>query len=343
MEHTWMYQEICEQPQIAQKVLAYYLPKAEGYYEILKKKKRLILTGIGASLCACKMAAFGFYQYSPLFPLVLQSDELPYVLPSLTQEDLVIFVSQSGESYETRKYASMLQKNGVDFWGITNNPDSFLASCAKEVLLLHCGKEVSSATKTNLISLLLLLIIAGGHCSTLKERFEEIPGKLRETLKLSRDWVEKVSQELLPDGQLYLLGMGALEQAAAQGALMMQEKTWIHTTGTSVSDYRHGTVEVTEKGLPIIIMAAEKDFAEARKHGDFLKNIQARVFYLTDSGNTCEQGAAVSRSSEECFASLYFLPPLQLLAEKVAKKKGLDVDGFRYLSKVVGTYEEEEK
>lgn len=345
MKYTSMWKEIYEQPEIAEKIFGIYGSEMPKYYEKLQGKKRLILTGIGASLHACKMAQYAFFQYTPFFPTVIQSDELPYIMDSLNEDDLVIFVSQSGESYETKYYARELKEKGIPFWGITNEPYSSLASYAQEVLCLHCGKEVSSATKTNMMTFLLLLLLAVGKQEVFMEKLFKTPQKLNETLKLSQDTIRPLAEYLTKQEQLYLLGMGCSKTVAGQGALLMQEKAWIHATGTSIFDFRHGTVEVLEKGIPLVLFAmGERQREKIRKHIEFFKQEGAETFLITDEIPKWQEKnrtILISTEEEEMLALLHFLIPLQLLAEETAKEKGLRVDGFRYLSKVVSGYGEE--
>lgn len=340
---TSMWKEIQDQPDVVEKLLEVYLPKAEYYRELLKRKKQLVLTGIGASLNACHMARYAFFKYCNLKPQIVQSDELCYLLPSIDKETLVIFVSQSGESYETKIVGQQLKENGIEFWGITNDENSSLAKNATEVFLLYSGREISSATKTNLASFILLAIIAAGYDEKVKKVLCALSQKLKATLDNCLIPLETLADYLLPHSQFYILGMGANAGTAIEGALMMQEKTFIHTTGSSISDFRHGTVEVIEKELPILLLASGKINTEiALQHAGYLKDTGAEVYLCTDIRDSIAMDICpvipVEEVGEEIISLAALLMPLQLLAERVAVKKGLNVDGFRYLSKIVGDY-----
>lgn len=346
MKHSAMWQEIHDQPEVAASILEEYLPKGEYFRELLSKKKQLVLTGIGASLYACHMARYAFMKYCNLKPQIIQSDELSYILPSIDQDTLVIFVSQSGESYETKVVGSQLKERGIQFWGITNEPESSLAQNASEVILLHSGKEISSATKTNMASFLVLSIIAAGYRQDLRGVFMEIPAMIRKTLEMCTAALEEIAEVLVKNLNLYILGMGTNAATAIEGALMMKEKTFIHTSGSSVSDFRHGTVEVIENRLPIMLLASGKELTEsALIHEEYLRNIGVDTYMVTDIyiEERLPLGKVIPVAScpEEVLSPVNLLIPLQLLAERVADKKGLDVDGFRYLSKIVSDYKEE--
>lgn len=344
MKQTAMWNEIQDQPEVAKKVLDAYMPKADYFRNLLLGKKQLILTGMGASLHACQMAKYIFLKYSNLMPQIIPSDELTYLLEAITEDTLVIFISQSGESYETKEVGKMLKEKEIEFWGITNDPGSSLAKTASEVMLLHCGKEISSATKTNMASLLILCTIAAGYDQQVREVILQIPELLRQSLDQTKNWAEETADFLILADNAYILGLGANAATAMEGALMMQEKTFIHTGGTSASDFRHGTVEVTSPGLPIILAASgAENRTMAENHAQYFYNIGAHVFFLTDTKlvediNIANKEAKVPYCPIEELSPLLFLMPMQLLAEATARKKGLDVDGFRYLSKVVAEY-----
>ncbi len=342
---TAMWNEIHDQTEVCRTLLAEYLPRAEAFRALLQKKKNLILTGTGASLYACQMAKYMFYRYSGLLPTVLPVDELHYILHQVDADTLIIFVSQSGESYETKLVSGILKAHGIDFWGITNEPQSHLAQNASEVLLLHCGREVSSATKTNTATFLLLSIAAGGYDAALAAELTALPEKIEKTFfaaaKTADAWAELLAGQM----QLYILGTGVNAATAVEGALMMKEKTFIHTAGSSVSDFRHGTVEVIEPGLPIVLLGSGEEMNEQlRQHANYFASLGVQVFVVTDLPDAYPDTyhvAGVQKCAVEELSPMLQVIPLQLLAEAVARRKGLDVDGFRFLSKVVGEYHTE--
>lgn len=346
MNQTAMWNEIHDQPAVARKIIAEYLPQADYFKARCKGKKELILTGMGASLYACHMAKYAFYQYCQWMPQIIPADELSYRMPVVTSDTLVIFISQSGESYETKVVSSELKARGIEFWGITNNPDSSLARNASKVMLLHSGVEISSATKTNLASFLILAIIAGGWNEKVKHALTKLPDIINTNLKGCLKKVESVTQKLKNEQQLYILGMGSNAATAVQGALLFQEKDFIHAAGMSVSDFRHGTVEVIEPGLPILLLASGEAYTKfAMIHADYLRAAGAVVYCCTDTDLEInfqeELTISVMSSSEEILAPASFLLVLQLLAEGIARAKQLNVDGFRYLSKVVDQYHQQ--
>jgi glutamine---fructose-6-phosphate transaminase (isomerizing) len=332
---TRMWQEIQDQPDVAERLLRGARGGTGG--ADLRHVTRLILSGTGASLAACRVGQYAFMQYAGILPHVLPAAELDYVQPA--PGTLVILVSQSGQSLETQTAVDSLKARSIPFWGITNNPDSYLAKHADRVLLMEAGEEVSSATKTYMATLVLFGLLAGGE-----ETISQLPADLRATLAAAAEPISRWAEALLDTRGGYILGMGPLGATASQGALLMKEKTFLHIEGMSLSEFRHGNIEVVTPGLPIIVLAVTPaQAAEAVKHAEYFASIGAEVYLITDSPVTGSRLPAdrilqVQNSGDAFTGQLQAVVPLQLLAERVAVRKGHDVDGFRYIAKVVDKY-----
>jgi len=173
---------------------------------------------------------------------------------------------------------------------------------------------------------------------------QHIPADLRATLAASAGPISRWAEALLDTRGGYILGMGALGATAFQGALLMKEKTFLHIEGMSLSEFRHGNIEVVTPGLPIIVLAVTPaQAAEAVKHAEYFASIGAEVCLITDSPVEASRLPAdrilqVQNGGDAYTGQLQVVVPLQLLAERVAVRKGHDVDGFRYIAKVVDKY-----
>jgi|GEM_PF-2748038 len=304
----------------------------------LRAASRLILTGTGASLLACKVAQYAFIKYARTLPTVAPAGEIDLLLPAMEPGTLVILVSQSGESVETKTAVHSLQAGGTRFWGVTNNPNSYLARHAARVLLMQAGPEVSSATKTYMATLLLLFMLAGAPVTG-------IPADVQETIAAADGAVDRWAAELKESRVMYVLGMGILGPTAAQGGLLLKEKTGISVEGMSLSEFRHGHVEVVHAGLPILVVAATPaDCAQATKHAEYLESLGARVYLITDTPITSqaippERLLTVPNCGDEVTGQIPVVIPLQMLSERIALFLGRNVDGFHYIAKVVDTYD----
>lgn len=336
---TRMWQEIQDQPGVAERVVQ---GAGDGTIAAcrsdLRNVTRLILSGTGASLTACRVGQYAFIKYAGLLPHVLPAAELDYVQPA--PGTLVIIVSQSGQSLETQTAVDSLKARAIPFWGITNQPDSYLARHADRVLLMSAGEEVSSATKTYMATLVLFALLAGGD-----RPLGQLAADLRATMAAAADPISRWAEALLSTQVGYILGMGTLGATAEQGALLMKEKAFLHIEGMSLSEFRHGNIEVVTPGLPILVLAVTPaETAEAVKHGEYFASIGAEVYLVTDapvagSRLSPDRILQVQNSGDEYSGQLQVVVPLQLLAERIAVRKGHDVDGFRFIAKVVDKYQ----
>jgi glucosamine--fructose-6-phosphate aminotransferase (isomerizing) len=339
-----MWQEIQDQPKVVERLLQ---GAGEGgpapaaiaaCRDALRGVTRLILSGTGASLAACRVGQYAFMTYAGLLPHVLPAAELDYLRPA--PGTLVILVSQSGQSLETQTAVAALKEREIPFWGITNNPSSHLAQHADQVLLMHADEEISSATKTYTATLVLFALLAGADRPLLN-----LPADLRATLDAAATPIARWADALMDNKVGYILGMGALGAAAAPGALLMKEKAFLHIEGMSLSEFRHGNIEVVTPGLPIIVLAVTPtETAEAVRHAKYFASIGAEVYLITDSpvaesNIPPERILQVENSGDAYTGQLQVVIPLQLLAERVAVRKGHNVDGFRYIAKVVDKYQ----
>jgi glucosamine--fructose-6-phosphate aminotransferase (isomerizing) len=306
----------------------------------LKAFRQVILMGTGASLLACRAAQYAFMKYGGALPLVVPAAEIDYVLPAAGPQTLVVLVSQSGQSYETQVAVRLLKERGVRFWGITNSPDSVLAAQADRVLLMEAGEEVSSATKTYTATLLLFYRLAGVP----EQLLAAVPGDIERSLAAADPVIARWAEALQGRAVIYTLGMGSLGVAAGAGALLLKEKTAIPVEGMSLSEFRHGHIEVVRPGLPILLAAATPAAAgDVLKHGEYFASLGAEVYLVTDTPLTssripAEQILIVANRGDEITGQMPAVIPFQLLAERIAAITGRDVDGFRYIAKTVDTY-----
>lgn len=343
MPKTRMWQEIQDQADVSKTILAHYMESAPALSEKMKGRT-LILTGTGASLNACRAARYAFIRYAGLIPQVLDAYEMLYVLDKLPKDALVILVSQSGSSHETQVIAQALKEHLIEFWGITNNPDSLLAQKASQVLPLNSGEEVSSATKTYSATIQILYMLAASQTPGVLEKLAGLPQDIIRTLESAAPAVERLVERLHQSQVAYIAGLGMLGSTAIQGALMMKEKTFICTEGLPISELRHGTVEALKPGLPVLLAATTLPMvAEALKHAAFLSDTGAEIHLVADTAVDpaiipAEKVIPIVNTMEEEFSHITAAIPFQLLAEGIARMNGYDVDGFRYLKKVVDQY-----
>jgi glucosamine--fructose-6-phosphate aminotransferase (isomerizing) len=340
-----MRQEIEEQPEVARRVLHEHLRHRAETSKELERRRSIILTGTGASLNACRAARYAFLRYSHLLPVVVHATDIPAYADSIPADSQVILVSQSGNSAETVVAAELLRAKGVPLWGVTNDPDSVLGRHASRVFPLHAGQEVSSATKTYTASVLILYTIAAGEDEGAVRQIERIPDAMVQTLDMAQASVDVLGDDLRNTAALLIAGLGSLSAAAPQAALLVKEKARIHAEGMPMAELRHGPVEIVSPGFPVMVIAAGDAMRrEAKRHVEYLTSIGARVWSVVDpvagQHSSGERNVVPFASGiDEPLCHLAAAVPFQMLAESIARTLGYDVDGFRFLSKVIQSYE----
>lgn len=302
--------------------------------------KPLFLIGTGASYNACALARDAFILHARVFPQVLYAGQALTYSAEAFRGAAVLLASQSGKSHETKLLCEHLKQAGATLIAVTMDRESPLAKAAQGVMCVDIGPEISSATKTYTAQALMMDMLAVDGDMTPFATLEEDMCASLDTM-VSR--VDDLTGPITGNSYGYIAGVGALAPAASQASLMLKEKCFLCYEGMSINEFRHGTVEATEKGMNVILMCTgEAGFREAQPHIAFLNEIGARVFLVHDSGEDtilpAERKIRLTCRVAPEFAGIVFAGFGQVLAERIASRAGYRVDGFRYLAKIVENY-----
>ena len=337
-----MYQNILEQPAVLANIVTGN-QEIEAFSTDILSRKNLYLVGTGASLMAAQASVPAFAAGCGRIPFVIPASEIFYYSHIFNHDSAVVLISQSGDSYETCKMCEWMTQRKLPFWGITNEPDSTLYRMATKTLLMGAGKELSSATKTYTATLMLLFRVAAIGTNMLHQ-LSDLPPLVSKTIKDCVEAVDRASEAFLDCAgkPMYVLADTINGPAAQEAALMLKEKARILAEGMTASAFRHGAVEVVEPGLKILFCAPVKEQA---------KDSEIHIRYLLDRGCSV---TVIALDKPDCIDTAHYIPlpycsnpvftalpviiPCQILAEHIANRMGLNVDGFRYLSKVVSAY-----
>jgi glutamine---fructose-6-phosphate transaminase (isomerizing) len=331
--------EIEEQTGILQKLCEIH---PEGI-QTEAKNKNLYLIGTGASLNACFQAKYALTELLDTNIIVVPAYEAEYYLNIFDKEAIIIIISQSGESFETRLVCDWLMEKKLEFHGITNNPESYLAKKANRAFLLESGVELGTSTKTQTSSVFLLYLMAAAGHETAMAEVKKIPKYLQRTIDTAKDYIADFSSFLGEAEVVYITGNGQHTPTAEQAGLMMKEKVFLNAEGLSLVEFRHGPVEALNTNIPVVIITyGEENMSKACVHAEFLQNIcGVRVCFISDSPLTMVNGIrnfSFCWEGSEAFSHICATVPFQLMVEHLAKKRGYDIDGFKFIGKILNKY-----
>lgn len=279
------------------------------------------------------------------------ASEFRYSNPVITPRDIVIAVSQSGETADTLAAISLAKKHGAFVYGICNVVGSSIARATDSGTYIHVGPEIGVASTkafTGQVTVLTMLALAIGQlrktvtADTLvrvTSAIETLPSLIKETLKLNKA-IEKLSSTYTYVHNFLYLGRGYNYPSAIEGALKLKEISYIHAEGYPAAEMKHGPIALIDHELPTVVIAPMDDL-----HDKIISNIQqvkargGSVIAIVTKGDKAIKEIADHTLEipkvPECLSPIIVSIPLQLLAYHIAVKKGCDVDMPRNLAKSV--------
>lgn len=355
----YMLKEIFEQPDTVRDAMRGRLSRDEATAKLgglnmtpaeLRNVDRIVIAGCGTALHA---AMVGEYQIESLAHLPVEiefASEFRYRNLPLDKNTLVFVVSQSGETADTLAALRESRRKGHRTLGICNNVASTIGRETDGGVYMHAGPEIGvAATKTftSQVVILGLLGLAFGrlrHLSTAEgirivEAFEELPDKVRETLKLA-DQIRTVAKRYAGANGMLFMGRQFQFPVALEGALKMKEISYLHAQGHPSAELKHGVIALVGPDLPSVFIAP--DDAVFEKNVSNIEEVRARRGPVIAIGT--EGGPDLTKVANDVILvprTLDFLMPvltaipLQLLAYYTAVELGCDVDKPRNLAKSV--------
>jgi glucosamine--fructose-6-phosphate aminotransferase (isomerizing) len=353
----YMLKEIHEQPRAVADTLVGRIDLEhddvvlDGIELDVKKIKRIIFIACGTSFHASLVGEFLVENMARIPVEVDVASEFRYRDPILGPGDLVVAVSQSGETLDTMEAIREAKKKGAQILAISNVVESSIARLADHAFYTHAGPEIGVASTkaftTQLVAMTLLAIYLGRRTGTLtRERARDLLAELTQLPNKMRDVVEGGAQlQVLARryghaiGFLFL-GRGPQFPIALEGALKLKEISYIHAEGYAAGEMKHGPIALIDETLPVVVIAPRGPHYE--KVVSNLAEVRARqgkVLAIATKGDAEIGGHAddvilIPDSAIELQPILSVLP-LQLLAYYVADFKGTDIDQPRNLAKSV--------
>ena len=319
--------------------------------EILKKIHRMLLIACGTSYHA---ALVGKFLIEDLCRIPVEADigsEFRYRNPIIGENDLMVAISQSGETADTLAALREGRRKGARTLSICNVVESSLARDSDHVIYTHAGPEIGVASTktfaTQLITLFLLAVRIGRALGTLsaedgKKLINElirIPHLMEETLKTSGH-VAQIARKYLHARDFLYLGRGINYPIALEGALKLKEISYIHAEGYPAGEMKHGPIALIDREMPVVVLATRNEVYD--KVISNIEEVKAREGKVIALASPSDQ-AIVQKADDVITIPETITPltpilltiPLQLLAYYMADFKGTDVDQPRNLAKSV--------
>lgn len=356
----FMLKEIYEQSKSIQDTLRGRLLADKGmikmsgvfdYHEKFLNAQRIIIIGCGTSWHAGLVAEYMFEDLARVPVEVEYASEFRYRNPVITEKDVVIAISQSGETADTLAAIKLAKEKGATIFGICNVVGSSIAREAHAGAYTHAGPEIGVAsTKAFTAQVAVLSLIAldiannKGLLSRTQFRqylseLEAIPKKIE--IMLKSDAQTRYISEIFKDARNFLyLGRGYNFPVALEGALKLKEISYIHAEGYPAAEMKHGPIALIDEDMPVVVIAPKSG-----QYEKIISNIQevkarnGKVIAIVNNGDS-EIGKLADYVIEvedtlEVFSPLITTIPLQLLSYHIAVMRGCNVDQPRNLAKSV--------
>jgi glucosamine--fructose-6-phosphate aminotransferase (isomerizing) len=334
----FMLKEINEQPQTVQDTLAGQL--------LIKKANfsRICIAACGTSYHAALIGKLLFENISGIPAQADTASEFRYSKPILSKNDLVIVISQSGETADTLAALRLAKKLGAKTLGICNVRGSSISREADDVIYTHCGPEIGVASTkafTGQLSALYMLAFnfALSPNKALVKELNSIPAKMNAFLK-ETEHIEEIAKQFSTKHNFLYLGRNINFPIALEGALKLKELSYIHAEGYPAGEMKHGPIALIDANMPVIAIAPKgATYEKMLSNIEEVKTRGASVIAIATKGDklikTKTDYQIFVPETDEILSPLLTVLPLQLFAYHTAAFLGCDIDQPRNLAKSV--------
>ncbi len=317
----------------------------------IRSIKKIFLVACGTSYHACLVGKYIIEEMCRIPVEVDLASEFRYRSPILDEGALMMVVSQSGETADTKAALQEGLYRGAMCRAIVNVVGSSLARMSNGVIYTHAGPEIGVASTKAFTAQVMALYLFSLYCAVALGKMSqfELSANIQETLELPRkiehllgngDSVMKWAKQYLHVGDFLYLGRGIMYPIALEGALKLKEISYIHAEGYAAGEMKHGPIALIDENLPVVVLLQRGAIYEK-----MLSNVQevkargGQVLALIEDMADPKIGPIESQlivpSTSKWLAPIVFSIPLQLLAYHIAVLRGTDVDQPRNLAKSV--------
>jgi glucosamine--fructose-6-phosphate aminotransferase (isomerizing) len=358
-EH-FMLKEIYEQPQVVLDCMRGRMNAEQGWIKLggvnefatrINNAKRIVITACGTSWHSGLIGEYLIEELARIPVEVEYASEFRYRNPIVTEKDVILAISQSGETADTLAAIEIAKERQALIYGICNVIGSSIARASHAGSYTHAGPEIGVASTkafTAQVTILTLLALqlaqSQGTISQSRLRqvlyeMETIPDKIREALK-NNDAIKALAEKYMDAKNFLYLGRGLNFPIALEGALKLKEISYIHAEGYPAAEMKHGPIALIDENMPVVFIATN-----ASAHEKIVSNIQevkarkGRIIAIVNEGDTTVKELADDvieiPETDELLSPLVSIVPLQLLSYHIALMRGCNVDQPRNLAKSV--------
>jgi glucosamine--fructose-6-phosphate aminotransferase (isomerizing) len=354
----FMAKEIEEQPTTLKNCINEYIDTINNDINIynfpfdIKEISSVILIGCGTAYHSCLMGKYWFEENTTLDVTIDIASEFRYRKNKFKNNNLYIFVSQSGETADTYAALDLCNKNNMKTCSVVNVIESSIARDSKFVLPIHCGPEIGVASTKAFMGQMLVLYILILKLGNMRKDLNKdlyldkikdlkVLPKLVEQTLLTENKIQAVSSSFADAKGSMFLGRGFSYPIALEGALKLKELAYVHAEGYPAGEMKHGPLALIEDGMPVVVLAPRDNYYQKT-----ISNMQeviargAKVLLITNKSEDEVTSENIWETIEVESTSNDLLPflltiPMQKLAYYSALNKGYDIDKPRNLAKSV--------
>ncbi len=356
----FMLKEIYEQPRSVRDSMRGRLNLEAGvvtlggirdYEQKFVNAKRITFVACGTSWHAGLVGEYLFEDLARIPVEVEYASEFRYRNPIIYEDDMMIAISQSGETADTLAAIDLAKSKGATIIGICNVVGSTIPRTTHAGSYTHAGPEIGVAStkaftaQVTVLTLMALRIgqqkgtIPSSRYHQLLSELNSIPEKIEKVLKLN-DQIKKIAQKYKDSTNALYLGRGYTFPVALEGALKLKEISYIHAEGYPAAEMKHGPIALIDENMPVFVIATKgANYEKVVSNIQEVKARKGKIIAIVSEGDEIVKGLADYTieipETDECLVPIIAVVPLQLLSYHIAVMRGCNVDQPRNLAKSV--------
>ncbi len=323
----------------------------EDYDSKFINTKRILIIACGTSWHAGLVAEYLLEEFTRIPVEVEYASEFRYRNPVIYEDDIVIAISQSGETADTLAAIELAKQKGATIFGVCNVVGASIPRATHAGSYTHAGPEIGVASTkafTAQVTVLTLMALHIAHkrgtitqsrYQVMLNELEAIPAKVKEALK-SNDQIEYIAEIFKNTRNALYLGRGYGFPVALEGALKLKEISYIHAEGYAAAEMKHGPIALIDEEMPVVVIANKNSsYDKVVSNIQEVKARKGKIIAIVTEGDTVVKDLAdyviEIPETDDALVPLIAVIPLQLLSYHIAVKRGCNVDQPRNLAKSV--------